>query len=84
MTCIYLERHDLAKNLHRFYQLLVATGIFGNWSLVREWGWVDSSGTVLKDWFKNKEDAVAAQIIFCKAKRKKGYISCHDYPLAAS
>ncbi|CAA9889717.1 Polymerase (fragment) [Candidatus Methylobacter favarea] len=38
MTRIHLERHDPDQNLHRFYQLHVTPGIFGDWSLVREGG----------------------------------------------
>jgi predicted DNA-binding WGR domain protein len=33
MKPIYLERHDPDKNLHRFYQLFITPGIFGDWSL---------------------------------------------------
>ncbi len=57
MTHIYLERHDPDKNLHRFYQMFVTPGIFGDWSLVREWGRVGSPGTVRKDWFDSEEEA---------------------------
>ena len=49
MQRIYLERHDAAKNKHRFYQMYVTPGIFGDWSLVREWGRVGSPGTVRKN-----------------------------------
>jgi predicted DNA-binding WGR domain protein len=38
MKPVYLERHDPDKNLHRFYQLFITPGIFGDWSLVKEWG----------------------------------------------
>ncbi len=31
MTHIHLERHDPDKNLHRFYQMFVTPGIFGDW-----------------------------------------------------
>ena len=51
MKHIYLERHDPDKNLHRFYQLFITPGIFGDWSLVKEWGRAGSPGTVRKDWF---------------------------------
>ena len=49
MKPIYLERHDPDKNLHRFYQLFITPGIFGDWSLVKEWGRAGSHGTVRKD-----------------------------------
>jgi len=60
MNQIYLERHDPDKNLHRFYQMFVTPGIFGDWSLVREWGRAGSPGTVRKDWFNTEEEAWVA------------------------
>lgn len=58
MIHIYLERHDPDENLHRFYQMLVAPGVFGDWS--REWGRAGSSGTVRKEWFAT-ETAIRCQ-----------------------
>jgi predicted DNA-binding WGR domain protein len=75
MEPIYLERHEPDKNLHRFYQLHVVPGIFGDWSLVREWGRVGSPGTVRKEWFESQEEAVTAGERLSDAKRKKGYRS---------
>jgi len=75
MNRIYLERHDPDKNLHRFYQMFVVPGIFGDWSLVREWGRVGSSGTVRKDWFDTEEKAREAGQKLQAIKEKKGYQS---------
>jgi predicted DNA-binding WGR domain protein len=33
MNRAYLERHDDDKNMHRFYQVYVAPGLFDDWSL---------------------------------------------------
>ena len=73
MNRIYLERHDTDKNLHRFYQLFIMRGLFGDWSLVREWGRVGSPGTVRKDWFDTEEGAILARQQLCEVKQKKGY-----------
>jgi predicted DNA-binding WGR domain protein len=75
MNSIYLVKRDPDKNLHRFYQIHVVPGIFGDWSLVREWGRVGSPGTVRKDWFESEEEAVAASDKLSDSKRKKGYRS---------
>jgi predicted DNA-binding WGR domain protein len=75
MNRIYLERHDTAKNMHRFYQMFVTPGLFGDWSLVKEWGRVGSPGTVRSEWFESEEDAIAAGERVRDAKRKKGYQS---------
>lgn len=73
MNHIYLERHDQDKNMHRFYQMFVTPGIFGDWSLVREWGRAGSPGTVRKDWFDTEGEAINAGQKLCDAKQKKGY-----------
>ena len=73
MNRIYLVRHDAAKNMHRFYQMFVAQGILGEWSLIREWGRVGSPGTVRKDWFATEEEAITARQTLYDAKQKKGY-----------
>lgn len=70
MKPIYLERHESDKNLHRFYQLHVTPGIFGDWALVREWGRVGPPGTVRKDWFATKDEAIAAVRRYGLIKRK--------------
>ena len=73
MARIYLERHDPDKNMHRFYQMIVTPGIFGDWSLVKEWGRVGSPGTVRKEWFDSEEEALAAKENLLANKNKKGY-----------
>ena len=73
MNRIYLERHDPDKNMHRFYQMFLAQGILGEWSLIREWGRVGSPGTVRKDWFETEEEAITARQTLYDAKQKKGY-----------
>ncbi|NOQ64997.1 MAG: WGR domain-containing protein [Methyloprofundus sp.] len=73
MDRIYLEFHNEVENKHRFYQLLIMPGLFGDWSLVREWGHVGSPGTVKKDWFASESEADAAREKIRLSKLKKGY-----------
>ena len=73
MNRAYLERHDDDKNMHRFYQVYVAPGLFNEWSLIREWGRIGSPGTVRKDWFDTEEQAVTASQKVIDSKQKKGY-----------
>lgn len=77
MNRIYLERHDPDKNMHRFYQIYVAPGIFGDWSLVREWGRVGSPGTVRKEWFDTEDEAINAAQQLSQSKQKGGYHCCN-------
>ncbi len=75
MNPSYMERHDTENNLHRFYQLFVTPGLFNDWSLIKEWGRVGSPGTVRKEWFDTREEAIVAGNKLCAAKCKKGYQS---------
>ncbi|MDD5581311.1 MAG: WGR domain-containing protein [Methylobacter sp.] len=75
MKPVYLERHDPDKNMHRFYQLHVTPGLFGDWALVREWGRAGSPGTVRKDWFESEDEAQTARQRLVEVKQKKGYQS---------
>ncbi|MBS3964093.1 MAG: WGR domain-containing protein [Methylomonas sp.] len=74
MFLAYLERHNSLENMHRFYQITVSPGVFGDWSLVREWGRKGSPGTVKKDWYLFEEEAVDAGQQIMEAKRRKGYL----------
>lgn len=75
MYLTYLELRDKSNDMQRFYHIFVTPGLFGDWSLVREWGRVGSPGTVRKDWFGTEEDAVIAAEKLCKEKQRKGYRS---------
>lgn len=75
MPRIYLTRNDPDKNMHRFYQMQVAQSVFGDWSLIVEWGRIGSPGTVRKAWFATESEALQAEQRLCSAKRKRGYQS---------
>ncbi len=47
--------------------------LFGEWSLVREWGRIGRPGTVRKLWFDTLEQAQAALVSLEARKRKRGY-----------
>jgi predicted DNA-binding WGR domain protein len=55
--------------------MFVVPGLLDDWSLVREWGRAGSPGSVRKDWFGSKEDAVIAGEKIRVFKEKKGYQS---------
>ncbi len=43
---VYLTREDAGRNMARYYLMDVQTTLFGEWSLVREWGRIDRAGQV--------------------------------------
>ncbi len=73
MIHIYLEKHNTAINIHRFYRMYVTPGLFNEWSLIREWGRVGSPGKIRKTWFATKQEAEIAGLEISQGKEKKGY-----------
>lgn len=69
----YLEKHDPAKNLARFYRLLVLPNLFGEWTLQREWGRIGQAGKVRNLHFPSQEDATRAFLKLEATKRRRGY-----------
>ena len=53
----YLEKHIPAKNVARFYRLAVLPNLFGEWTLVREWGRIGQGGRIRLDCFATHEQA---------------------------
>lgn len=75
MSGIYLTRHDPARNLARFYRMLIVPDLFGNWVLLREWGRIGQGGKVKAQPFPNAGAALLALQALTRAKVKRGYNS---------
>lgn len=69
----YLVRHDAGRNLHRFYDLHIEPNLFGECSLVRQWGRLGTYGRRRCDLYADEAQARAALQVFLKAKRGRGY-----------
>ena len=74
MTPIRLEKRVPGENQCRFYRLLLAPTLFGEWSLIREWGRIGQPGTVRVDLFATMEEAAAAQAKKAVSKLRTGYL----------
>lgn len=72
MNC-YLTKINPAKNQQRFYSLHVMPDLFGQWSLIREWGRIGSGGTVKIDSYPTEDEATAKLAQFKAQKLKRGY-----------
>ena len=48
-------------------------GLFGDWSLVREWGRISQPGQVRVDWFDTEAAAKDARFAIQMQKEKRGY-----------
>lgn len=68
-----LIRIDPPNNVHRFYRIEITPGLFGEWSLVREWGRIGQSGQVRVDWYDTETAAKDARFDLLMEKAKRGY-----------
>lgn len=72
---VYLTRRDHAKNLSRFYRMLIVPNLFGDWVLLREWGRIGSGGQVRADVFPSPGEALLALQSLTREKLRRGYAS---------
>ena len=70
---ISLERHNPARRMHRYYRLRVERNLFGEWSLVREWGRIGQPSRRMIDLHATAQDAQAAMARKGQQKRRRGY-----------
>ena len=73
MPSIYLERREPARNIQRFYAIIITPTLFGAWAMVREWGRIGQPGTVRKMGFATEGEAWAAGERWRRRKVKRGY-----------
>lgn len=73
MNAFYLERHDPARNMARFYRITVVPTLFGDWAVIREWGRIGSPGTLREAWFDSEEEALDESRKLLEKKQKRGY-----------
>ncbi|NKC10678.1 MAG: WGR domain-containing protein [Gammaproteobacteria bacterium] len=69
----YLEKIDPANNQARFYSLVIMPNLFGQWTLVREWGRIGQRGQAELEWFETAEAAEGAIAALKSQKRRRGY-----------
>ncbi len=69
-----LQKIRPEENQYRFYTLRVTPSLFDEWTLIREWGRIGSSGTLRSDIFLTKEEALQKMKTVLKDKTKKGYL----------
>ena len=73
MSSIYLERREPARNIQRFYAIIITPTLFGAWAMVREWGRIGQPGTVREMWFATETAAIQAGAAVRQQKERRGY-----------
>ena len=57
----FLTRTDPARNIDRFYVVEIMPSLFGDWTVLREWGRRGSAGTVRINSYARRDEAETAQ-----------------------
>lgn len=70
---IYLQTPFTADRPPRFYHLFLQEDLLGGWSLVKEWGFQGASGTMQREHFASKDEALSALMRSRDAQIKRGY-----------
>lgn len=73
MTAIMLTRTNNSRNMARFYKLDVQPTLFGEWSVIREWGRIGRAGTVRIEVYPTRGTADLAVVAHFNRKTRKGY-----------
>jgi predicted DNA-binding WGR domain protein len=69
----FLTRTNPARNIDRFYVVAIMPSLFGDWTVLREWGRRGSAGTVRLTSYERRDDAETAQRRTIKRRLQHGY-----------
>jgi predicted DNA-binding WGR domain protein len=75
---IELKKTDETQNMHRFYRMSLQPDLFGNISLLREWGRIGSRGRIRVDTHQEKAEAIKAMAKLATEKQRRGYRLAHQ------
>ncbi|MBD0415384.1 WGR domain-containing protein [Oryzicola mucosus] len=70
---LHFRRIDPARNMARFYSLSLQPTLFGEVSLVRNWGRIGTDGRGMIETFSALAEAETARRRLERVKRRKGY-----------
>jgi predicted DNA-binding WGR domain protein len=70
---VHLHRIDAAKNMRRYYRIAIQPTLFGEASVIRNWGRIGSGGQTMMETFDHPDDADTALSCLERTKRRRGY-----------
>jgi len=70
---LHIERLDATRNMARYYRLAIEPTLFGNISVVRNWGRIGTRGQQRVHFFENEKQALILFLDILREKRRKGY-----------
>jgi predicted DNA-binding WGR domain protein len=72
-TTVRLIRCAPLRNENRFYLMTTAPTLFGDWTLIREWGRRGSPGRLRHDPYRSIGEALTALLTLQRQKLRRGY-----------
>ncbi|MFN3845712.1 MAG: WGR domain-containing protein [Paracoccaceae bacterium] len=73
-THLLLRRIDPACNMSFYYRTMILSDLFGQASLVREWGRIGSGGQTMVETHPDEGQAINALMKLARAKQQKGNV----------
>lgn len=70
---VYLQTPVSPERPPRYYHLFLQEDLLGGWSLVKQWGFQGASGTMQKEHYRTRDEAINALISTRNAQVKRGY-----------
>ena len=71
---LVLDRYDLTCNMARYYVLSIEPSLFGDATLIREWGRIGRPGQRKIELYESRSGAVEALETWLQRKRRRGYL----------
>ena len=71
---LVLHRCDPSCNMARYYVLAIEPSLFGDATLIREWGRIGRPGQRRVELYENQSCAVEALETWLQRKRRRGYL----------
>lgn len=72
-SSILLHRIDASRNMKRFYVMATMPNLFGETSLLRNWGRIGKRGQMRIETFAASSDAQDALVCLARRKSRRGY-----------
>ena len=71
---LVLDRLDPSCNMARYYVLSIEPSLFGDATLIREWGRIGRPGQRRVELYENQSRAVEALETWLQRKQRRGYL----------
>jgi predicted DNA-binding WGR domain protein len=71
---LVLDRCDPTRNMARYYVLSIEPSLFGDATLIREWGRLGQPGQRRIELYESRSRAVEALETWLQRKRRRGYL----------